>query len=286
MCFFLKVAIASDLLLLCYSGAYEILSTDFHNWRQPGTGRWGKWDTPSEENTQTVSDLRWLLGLSRAAGSQGIHLLCKCLAQEAPRLFCFGPMHKVLMPTNMTWCLCSYDILCSHPGWTVAWSLLPYRLCLTSRGAITQSIRWDGSVLWAPGSVSYLFAPLPCLPAPQEWVVSGVPVKLAVTDTYCQHPGIPCHSRTTGTRLKIVLFTCTFPSNPSFSWYCLMWSKPLPITYSLSTLSLVGSDESPSLLFWACRSPRDNTVPAQWWQLNYNNFSAFFAAQIQYLWHY
>ena len=188
---------------------------------------------------------------------------------------------------NMTWCLCSYDIVCPHRSWTMAWSLLLCRLCLTNHccswGAITRSIRWDGSVFGAPGSVSYLCAPLPCLPAPE---VSGAPVKLAVTDTYCRHPGIAYHSRTTGTCLKIVLFTCTFPSNPSFSWYCLMWSKPLPITYSLSTLSLVGSDESPSLLFWACRSPRHKTVPAQWWQLNYNNFSASFAAQIQYLWHY
>lgn len=176
------------------------------------------------------------------------------------------------------------------PHKMVAWSLLLYWLCLTghccSWVAITQSIRWDGGVLGAPGSVSYLFAPLPCLSAPQEWVVSGVPVKLAVTDTYCWHPGIPCHLRTTGTCLKIVLFSCTFPSNPSFSWCCLIWSKPLPIAYSLSTLSLVGCDELPSLLFWACRSPRHNTVPAQWWQLNYNNFSASCAAQIQYLWHY
>lgn len=92
MCFFLKVAITSDLLLLPYSGA------DTHNWRQPGTGRWGKWDTPTEENTQRVSDLRWLLGLSRAA--EGTHLLCKCLAQAALKLYCCGPVHKVLMPTK------------------------------------------------------------------------------------------------------------------------------------------------------------------------------------------
>jgi len=26
-------------------------------------------------------------------------LLCKCLAQEALKLYCFGPMHKVLVPT-------------------------------------------------------------------------------------------------------------------------------------------------------------------------------------------
>ena len=219
-------------------------------------------------------------------------LICSANAWLRKHWSCIvlAPCTRCWCPPYMTWSLCSYGIVCPHTGWMVAWSLFPYRLCLTRHcffwGAITWSIRWDGDILGAPGSGSYLFAPLPCLPAPQEWVVSGVPVKLAVTDTYCRHPGIPCHLRTTGTCLKIVLFTCTFPPNPSFSWYCLMWSKALPITYSLSTLSLVGSDESPSLLFWACRSPRHNTVPAQWWQLNYNNFSASFAAQIQYLWHY
>lgn len=172
----------------------------------------------------------------------------------------------------------------------MARSLLLYWLCFTSCccswGAMTGNITQDRSMSGAPVPVSYLFAPLWCLPAPLEWVVSGVPVKLAVTDTYCQHPGIPCHSRTTGTCLIITLFTCTFSSNPSFSCCCLMWSKPLPITYSLPTLLLVRSDESPSLLFWACRSPRHNTVPTQWWQLNYNTFSVSFALQIQYLWHY
>lgn len=88
------------MLLLPYSGTYEILTTDFHYWRQPGTGRWGKWDTPAEENTQRVSDLRWLLGLSRAAGSQGTFLLCKCLSQEASTLYDFGPVPKALMPTK------------------------------------------------------------------------------------------------------------------------------------------------------------------------------------------
>lgn len=38
VCFFLKVAIASDLLLLPYSGAYETLSTDSHNRRQREQG--------------------------------------------------------------------------------------------------------------------------------------------------------------------------------------------------------------------------------------------------------
>lgn len=97
---FLKVAIVYDLLLLLQSGTCEILHTDFCNRRQLVTGRWGKWDIPDEENTQRVSDLRWFVGLFKAAASQRTDFLCKCLAQEALKLYCFGHVHKVPMATK------------------------------------------------------------------------------------------------------------------------------------------------------------------------------------------
>lgn len=115
------------------------------------------------------------------------------------RRSCIGlsPTTRCWCPSNTTWYLCYHGVVCPHRSWTVVQSLPSNQLCLTrqccSCGALTWNMRWDTSILRAPGSASYLSAPLLCLPASREWVVSGVPVKLTVTDIYCWHPGIPCH---------------------------------------------------------------------------------------------
>lgn len=73
-----------------FSGAYEILSTDFHSWRQPAQGDGERGTHQLKKTSREFQTWDGYLGF--LAGSQGTHLLCACLAQEALKLRCFGPL--------------------------------------------------------------------------------------------------------------------------------------------------------------------------------------------------
>lgn len=90
-CFFLKVAIAFDLLLLVFLGLMKSwVQISIVGGRQPAQGDGERGTHQLKKTSREFQTWDGFLGF--LAGSQGTHLLCACLAQEALKLRCFGPL--------------------------------------------------------------------------------------------------------------------------------------------------------------------------------------------------